>query len=305
MKPEHFYTIFATETQCIEHLVNLRFSKGITCRECGEITKHNWVKGCQRFYCQICHHQTTLRSGTVMESSKLPIRYWFWAMFLMTNTSNPISCKELCFQLGHSRYNSIWFMMHKIRALMGKRDSKYLLKNVVEMDDAFVTTFREKLKTEATGYTRGRGSERMTKMFVMAESKPETNNKRRGSKPGFIRMVALEVLTGEAAEMVAKECISPDSTIKTDGYKGFKRLKKGFANHHSKVIPAKQGHIELPWVHLAIANIKASLSGIYRKISDRWIQNYLDEHCYRANRRYFKGQIFERLVMVALINNLT
>jgi hypothetical protein len=193
-------------------------------------------------------------------------------------------------------------MMHKIRALMGKRDSQYQLKNTLEMDDAFVTTFRKSLECDSPHFTRGRGSERQTKMFVMAESLADDAFRRR-SKPGFIRMVALDVLSADAAEIVAKESIKPEIVIKKDGYRGFSSLKKTFANHQSKVIPPKRRPIDLPWVHIAIANVKATIPGKYRKISDRWIQNYLDENCYRFNRRFLKGKQFERLAVIAVLSN--
>lgn len=53
----------------------------------------------------------------------------------------------------------------------------------------------------------------------------------------------------------------------------------------------------LKWVHIAIANVKRTLLGIYHKIKGKYLQNYLDEFCYKLNRRYFGERLFDRLAI--------
>lgn len=53
----------------------------------------------------------------------------------------------------------------------------------------------------------------------------------------------------------------------------------------------------LKWVHIAISNAKRTLLGIYHKIKGKYLQNYLDEFCYKLNRRYFGEHLFDRLVL--------
>ena len=74
-----------------------------------------------------CGHEVTLRSGTVMQGSNLPISGWFVAMFLIVSTKRAISALEVQRQLGRKRYQPVWEMMHKLRDVMGKRDSLYRL----------------------------------------------------------------------------------------------------------------------------------------------------------------------------------
>ena len=76
----------------------------------------------------------------MMENSKLPFRYWFAAMHLLTSTKNSFSSSELQRQLGHKRYQPIWEMTNKLRDIMGKRDNEYQLNGEIELDDAFFTT---------------------------------------------------------------------------------------------------------------------------------------------------------------------
>tara|TARA_R100000935_G_C2841065_1_gene171035 strand:+ start:884 stop:1204 length:321 start_codon:yes stop_codon:yes gene_type:complete len=53
----------------------------------------------------------------------------------------------------------------------------------------------------------------------------------------------------------------------------------------------------LKWVHIAIANAKRTLLGIYHKIKGKYLQSYLDEFCYKLNRRYFGERLFDRLAI--------
>ncbi len=76
----------------------------------------------------------------------------------MNFSKKGISATELQRQLGHSRYETVWVMMHKIREAMGKRDDLYGFSGMVEFDEAyFETETREKDKQNLK---RGRGSQR-------------------------------------------------------------------------------------------------------------------------------------------------
>ena len=72
-----------------------------------------------------------------MHSSKLPLLTWFIAIHLITSTKKSFSAAELQRQLGISCYQTVWEMLHKIRGVMGKRDSRYKLNGSIELDDAF------------------------------------------------------------------------------------------------------------------------------------------------------------------------
>jgi hypothetical protein len=100
-----------------------------------------------------------------MENSKLPFRYWFVTMHLLTATKNTFSALELQRQLGHKRYQPVWEMLHKLRSVMGKRDGKYTLKGNVEIDEGFFSTeVKEEEKDDAP--KRGAGSQSKTKVLV-------------------------------------------------------------------------------------------------------------------------------------------
>lgn len=92
----------------------VREKQGITYKKC-QCIKHYWLKDKWQWQCSSCRFRTTLRSGTVMESSKLSFKMWFAAMTFMSFNKKGISALEMRRQLGHKFYEPIWSMMHKIR----------------------------------------------------------------------------------------------------------------------------------------------------------------------------------------------
>ena len=92
---------------------------------------------------------------------------------------NPFSKKgfsahEVQRQLGHNRYEPIWLMMQKVRTAMGKSERNSVLKGMVEMDEAYISTHTPKKLKERL--KRGKGSQKKQKIMVMAESFPLENN---------------------------------------------------------------------------------------------------------------------------------
>ena len=90
-------------------------------------------------------------------------------MHLLTATKKSFSAKEIQRQLGHKRYHPIWHMVHKLRQSMGKRDDEYILAGRIELDEGYFST---EVPTEEKDkpLKRGRGSQKKSKVLVMAES---------------------------------------------------------------------------------------------------------------------------------------
>jgi len=143
MKLLEFYKHYPDEQSCRDAFKNKREQEGIRCKKCGN-TAHYWKKNREEWECKKCSYRTRLRAGTVMHSSKLPFLYWFIAMHMITSTKKSISAKELQRQLGHKRYEPIWAMLHKLRLVMGYRDSNYTLEGEVELDEGFFETVSKK-----------------------------------------------------------------------------------------------------------------------------------------------------------------
>jgi len=295
-----FVKKYPDEASCIIHFREVKERNGVVCKKCGS-THHYWNRTYNSHDCSNCSYRTTLRSGTVMESSKLPFQYWLYAIYLMTMTKKGISAVEVQRQLGHKRYEPIWAMMHKIRSVMGLRDDKYELKGVVELDDAFFKTHSDKEKEDTT--KRGRGSHNQSKVLVMAKVDPKRGRPRKNKKPSAFRYVKMVVIPNSSAETMNQTVsanTNPSSVIKSDGWRGFNKIKEISSKHIKKIVPPKEASKVLPWVHTMISNAKRNFLGINHKIKDEYLQNYLDEFCYKTNRRYFGKELFERLMVAAI-----
>jgi len=128
----------------------------------------------------------------MMENAKLPFRKWYLAMAFMSFSKKGLSTTELQRQLGNTRYEPIWFMVHKIRKAMGNRDALYKLTDMVEFDEGCIET--EIDNESKTLLKRGRGSERQINVAVMAESTPleDVSTGKRSNHCKYFMMKVLE-----------------------------------------------------------------------------------------------------------------
>lgn len=147
MKLSEFFTKYTDEVACKLAIKAVRDKEGVVCKKCG-CREHYWKSDKWQYEYRQCHFRTTLKSGTAMEGSNLPFRYWLTTIALLTTTKKSFSALEIQRQLGHKRYEPMWYMMHKLRSVMGNRDAKYQLNQYIEMDEGFFETVRPKSNDE-------------------------------------------------------------------------------------------------------------------------------------------------------------
>lgn len=290
---------FPDEGSCRAHFKTQREKQGISCKKCGCI-KHYWLKGKEQWQCSSCNFRTCLRSGTMMEYGKLPIQKWYLAMLMMTATKKGISALELQRQLGHTRYESIWSMMHKIRTAMGKRDDLYKLAGMLELDEGYFT----KSTPQSTQLKRGKGSQKQQNVAVIAES-TELESIESGKKSKqcrYFKMKVLEDHKSVSINAVVQENIDEKSVVFSDRSASYIDISQYVEVHVSEKSNHEVTQTTLKWVHIAISNAKRWLLGIHHKIKGKYLQNYLNEFCYKLNRRYFGDKLFDR-GLIALIGN--
>jgi hypothetical protein len=240
-----------------------------------------------------------------MEHSKLPFRYWIATMFLLTCTKKSFSTEELRRQLGHKRYQPIWEMTCKLRDVMGKRDEGYQLTAQVELDEGF---FSVELPEEEKGkpLKRGRGSQKKAKVLVMVESSPSEKGLKKGRPSKTVKHLKLQVipdLKSEAITDIVKERLEPSVELTTDGSTSYIKLNEHVQNHQAVVADRNTIKTFLPWVHIAISNVKRLLLDVHHRLKTEYLQYYLHEFCYKFNRRYFGEKLFDRLVFAAISYN--
>lgn len=291
-----FLNRFPDEEACVEHFKSVKERKTIVCEQCGGIV-HYWLRKKLMHECKGCKRRVSIRSGTSLAHTKLPFQYWYLALHLMTATKKGLSALEMRRQLGHKRYEPVFRMMHKIRLAMGKRDDLYLLNDMIEIDDAYIETCTDAIKKK--NLKRGKGSQRQTKTTVMAESiiLEDIKNGTIGKQCRYFKMkVNTSEKSGEMEAVIAQN-INTDAVVFSDNAKAYVSINKVVKAH---LIERSAISIEtqlLKWVHIAISNIKRNLLGIYHSVNEGFLQLYLNEFCYKLNRRYFGSRLFDRGIL--------
>lgn len=294
-----FYKKFPDEDACIKHLKEQREQHGVVCSKCG-CEHHYWKSYRSQWQCKKCGHRTSLTAGTVMHSTKLPLMYWFIAIHLLTSTKKSFSASELQRQLGHKRYQPIWELLHKLRDVMGQRDATYQLVGSIELDEGFFSTEIDEAEKEQPK-KRGRGSQAKTKVLVMAESKTneEAHNKHKIKKSvGHIKMIVIDDLKASTLDSNVIQYVNNESDLITDDSNSYVNFKNIVNSHISQVIKPKDISKVLPWVHIVISNAKRLLLDVFHGIKPEFLQNYLNEFCYKFNRRTI--DVFERLMFTCV-----
>ena len=303
-----FIENFPDEASCKLKFKEMRDQEGVVCRKC-QGTEHYWLSTIEQYQCKACKTRTTLRSGTVMQSSNLPFRHWFIAIHLMTSTKKGFSALELQKQIGHKFYEPIWYMVQKLRKAMGLRDGKYQLDKIVELDEGFfesVDTEKAKEEKQDEEKKRGRGSQKQSPVMVMASTVHDFSTKKDHKKPTkfrYVKMVVMENMKSETVEKIVQENIDYNSVVKTDRYTSYNKIKDHVWSHKARKVTASDVEKALPWVHTMISNAKRSLLGVHHMISKKYMQDYLDEFCYKVNRRYFGENMFDRLLIACVSEN--
>ena len=289
---------FSSELDCRTHFKEERDKIGVVCK-CGNTT-HYWIKSIWSYECKVCRSRISLRSGTIMQNSNLSFLIWYQTMFMMSATKKGFSSKEIQKQLGLKRYEPVWAMVNKLRKAMGKRDDRYTLEGMIEMDEGYFTVISTEVEQEKG--IRGRGAVGKQNVAVMAESTP-LEDMETGKKSRQVRYFKAKVLEDHKAEGInemIKKSIEETSIVFTDKSTSYVDIADFVELHITEKSGKETTEETLKWVHIFISNAKRNFLGNYHKIKRKYLQLYLNEFVYKLNRRYFGDKIFDRLVIASI-----
>ena len=255
---------------------------------------------------------------------------WFFTAHLMTSFKQVLSAKEIQHQLDMKEYPPVWLMMMKLRDIMGKRDAIYKLSDQVELDVSYFPT---------TTIVENNGEKMLeskkTTVLVMAESKAvdeilveylgragdgkainkasrliKNASKHRVRKAiHYIKMFAVPNQQFETIKPHVIRNLDADSKAVTDGGKSLYRLKellKEHEAHQETEVGAHEVVVNvLPWVHIVTGECRSGIEAIHKEVDERFLQLYLNEYCWKFNRRFFrdskdpKYDLFDHLIKIA------
>jgi ISXO2-like transposase domain len=303
MQLDRFFALYADEEKCRQFFKQQRELQGIKCKKCSSEC-HFWIESQTKWQCKKCKYRTGLKCGTVMENSNLGYRVWLWALYLMGATKKGFSGLEMQRLIGHSRYEPIWLLMQKVRVSMGHRDDKYKLDGFIEMDEAFFEGHRKKDDGQPEGKPV-KELDRQVKAVVAVSTAPIGAEKHKENRPAnypkYVKMNVVSGLNKTEVTYDATKMIQKSATTITDGRRCYTGLQE-ICKVHKKVIVLNKKEVSkaFPWVHIAISNMKKKITGLHHHIKDEYMQNYLNEFCYKFNRRKPGINLFERIIVAAL-----
>jgi hypothetical protein len=293
-----FQREFSTEEACVRHLREIRWPNGFKCPRCGD-EKAWFIRTRKILDCKGCRAKVSLTAGTIFHRTRTPLVKWYWLIYHMAMDKVGVSISEMQRVLAIRDYKTAWLMAHKVRKAMADRDAQYGLAGLIELDDSFFGP---------RGSKRGRGSERKSTVLCAVSLYRDRSGRER---PGFAHMQVVDTASAKAIEgfldRLGCGVTTPDGrqlmeAIRSDGWRSYGKVAAEKAMTHYKVVlrdPKAAGKL-LPWVHRVISNAKAVIRGAHRGVSEKHLQSYLSEVCYRFNRRFWERELFDRLVQACV-----
>lgn len=270
---------FKDENICKQYLAKQRWGDSVTCPHC----KHTKVYATNRGYkcaSNTCYKKFSVTTGTIYENTKIPLRTWFAAMYLLTAHKKGISSHQLSRDLNITQ-RTAWFVLHRIREML-KVKSPETLKGVVEADETYIggKNSNRHLDKKIAG-SQGRG---------LRDKKPVVGLVERNGK---VITFATDDTDQVTLQTIVTSNVDAAATLITDAHHSYFGLNQIY-NHivvkygtgETKYITTSEHHtnnIEGYWTLL-----KRSYMGIYHYMSPKHLQRYCDEMSYRYNSRKLK-----------------
>lgn len=230
------------------------------------------------YRCYACRSHFSVRKGTVMQSSKLGLRKWALAIYLMTTGLKGTPSMKVYREIGVTQ-KTAWFLMQRIReGFMGDDDPPPPMRGGVEVDETYIGGIRRFMHADRRKAQPGGGG--------VAGKKPVVGLKERRTR----RIVARVTPDAKAHSIwpLVREHVRRGSTIYTDQapvYKSARRrgYRHGFVDHLAGEYVKGEAHtqgIDSFW-----SMFKRGYRGTYHRLSDKHLNRYIQEFVGRHNVR--------------------
>jgi transposase-like protein len=279
--------VYNDEDAARAYLETNRWPEFVFCPRCGSPDKIGQLGGDSMgpgwWYCGSCQDKFTVRVGTVMERSHIPLHKWLLAFRLMSSSKKGVSSHQLHRTLGIT-YKSAWFMSHRIREAMTDTDPAPLggKGKVIEADETYYGRAGDPKDTvfvTGKGWVRKGGDDKM-KVMTLVE---------RGGKA---RSVHIDRATSAELNAVLTQKADPQSRLMTDEFPAYRRPGRRFASHETVNHSAEEyvrGEAHTNTVEGYYSIFKRGMKGIYQHCTDKHLHRYLAEFDFRYSNRIKLG----------------
>lgn len=277
---------FATEDQALDYLIKQRWPDGVRCLACDHrkvyriATKGKTGKPCRLFECADCGLHFSATTGTLFHDSHLPLQKWFMAMALMAEAKKGISANQVARHLG-VQYKTAWYLCHRIRKAMQEFVAPLGgTGKVVEIDETYLG---------GTKRRKGVKAAKDAKIAILGIAE----------RGGRVHMQRISNVQAATLKPILQEKISPDTKqIVTDGHATYTNIIPSIVpvSQHKVVEHKKEleefGELSAKTVEGAFSLFKRGVIGSYHHLSQDHLDSYLQEFCWRFNRRNMQPMMF-------------
>lgn len=278
------YKQFPDQDSCIEHLEKVRWNNIAKCPYCNSVNATKVSKE-SRYHCNNCNTSFSVTVGTIFHNTKLDLQKWFLAVSLVINAKKGISSRQLARDIEVTK-DTAWYIQMRIRRAMNEYGE--LLRGIVEIDETYIggkDTNRHQNKKKSGGA----GMDDKTPIFGMLQR----DNKIVAKK---VKKANWKIL-----KQIIRANISRGAVIITDGFGAYHNLNKEFKHeiiYHERGEYARgiynTNSIENFW-----SLLKRGIYGQYHHVSDKYLNHYINEFCFRFNERGNK-EVFELTILKAV-----
>jgi transposase-like protein len=279
------------ETAAVEFMERQRWGEHPACPRCGDLdvmqmkSKSGERNARYLWRCHGCKQQFTVRVGTIMEDSPIPLRHWCYAFWAACAGKKGVSAMQIQRQTGLS-YKSALFMMHRIRFAMTPNTVPPKMAGIVEADETYVggRTVRrsraERLALRAAGHKR-MPMPPSNKVPVMALVQ----------RGGEVRATVVPTVTAKNVREVLLGNVEPSARLMTDESNIYTRVGSPFASHETVkhgLYEYVRGEAHINSAEGFFSRLKRQLYGTHHAVSPRHLHRYVAEVAFKHNTRWLE-----------------
>jgi transposase-like protein len=275
--PELF-AAFPTEQSATDHLTAIRWAEGRFCPLCGNVEaapkgkRIGTLAKTNTHKCYACRKRFSIRVGTIFQDTKLSLRTWYAAIWMITNHPKGIASTTLATDLGITQ-KTAWFVLHRLRHAARTPSFNRPLSGTVEVDEKAVGG-KEGNKHKGKRSAKGGMSGKTVVMGLL-------------ERGGELRAGTVDNQRLDTLEPIINAHVEEGATVYTDAHPSYRDLKRGYDHHVVRHNAGEyvRGDVHTNSIESVWALLQRQIVGIHHWVSPKHLDAYVSEMAFRFNRR--------------------